>query len=825
MFHKTAIFSFLLLMVAVFITVPVTWAGELETSGILDAKNHQVSGLAHAAGNGTTDDTAALQSLIDYAFNNRLVLVLPAGTYAISNTLSLNQQAYKADRRYFTHQIVGSTKGTKPVIFLKPNSSGYSGQTASTTKPVVRIFATCAPNEGTATTCAADFDDARSIGFDNGIRNIKIQVGTGNPGAVALDFPSSQYSFIEDITIQLDSGFAGLFNVPGLASTVGNISIEGGKYGIYNEAQVAYTNNTTFTNISFKNQSACTISGLYSEKPITFAGFSIEKQSGSVMCGSSTLTSSMTFLDGQISLGASSSVPAFTNPGNKAMALINVFFKNAQVPFQNGTSTNVSIPNYQPNTWYKIDELYAYDSSSSKPALINGQIVTSPNPRIGTFSAAIPQATLLTNHSWGNPDVSPDHLLELSKSSATTGVCNAKSQSNILGNGTNNDQPGLQSLINGTVCKTIFLPKGRYYLGQTLTLDDQTVLAGLGTKITEFAPSSSPYGGGADPGEPSSPGNNASWKPTTPTAVITTVNDTSAVIKMLGIRIWLPTLIGNSTDPTAYDYFMAFDWRAGKNSIIKNVQPRLMYSSTVGSKPKPDVRFSGNAGGRWWGTNSIGISENAAVAGKRRLLVQNILGPLALYNYNIEDGWAAVASATEGWQSEILSSSNVAIYGGKFEDDNGIRIKNSTNIGIFGLGNSEMKLQWDSSYTGGRNSLWTTINAKVGRGTLTEQYDSQSTTISLDTPITLIKRGTFDRSAFTFTGSTGPTSTPTPTPSCSIAEDIDCSGEVGVTDLSLLLSVFGQSTSGNTTATKADFDKNGMVNFSDLNRLLTQFGT
>lgn len=67
-----------------------------------------------------------------------------------------------------------------------------------------------------------------------------------------------------------------------------------------------------------------------------------------------------------------------------------------------------------------------------------------------------------------------------------------------------------------------------------------------------------------------------------------------------------------------------------------------------------------------------------------------------------------------------------------------------------------------------------------------------------------------------------PTKTPTPTPACSLVGDIDCSGSVNFTDLSLLLSVFGLPSSSSPTALKADIDHNGVVNFTDLSVLLSK---
>lgn len=740
----TKLFTAVCLFLTIYLFTPLyIHAAELENYGVLDAKNHQVTGLPRAIGDGVTDDTTALQQLINYAFKNHLVLVISPGTYLVSNTLTANQQATRQVRRWFAHQIVGSTKGPRPIIKLKPNSPGFAGATASQAKPVIRMFATCTAEEAklnTEATCAGNFDGTRSISFHNGLRNLEIQIMAGNPGAIGIDFPASQYSFLEDITIKMESGFAGIFGAPGLGSTVGGLYIEGGRYGIYNQSGLAYTNNTTFANVTFRNQSDCTLNGLYSEKPITFVGFSIEKSSGSVFCGSGNLSSSISFIDGQISMGSSSSTPAFINTPRKAIAFINVYFRNTSAIYQHGTAVT-SIPGYQPNTWYLLKELYAYDATSPRPAFIDGQVTTSPNPRVGQFTpGSTPPANLLSNHHWGNAVRSPDHLLELSQNSATTKVCNAKSQSNVLGNGTNNDSPGLQGLINQPNCQTIFLPRGRYRLSNTLTLGPGTTLAGTGTKNTELTASS----GSHNMNNPDTPGNNASgW--TGPRIVVTTVNEATARTSMQDIRFWMPT------SPS----FQAFIWRAGKKSILKNVEIRPITSNAYGNVNLADILFTGNAGGRWWGANNISVPDTNA-PGHRRVKVENTSQPLVFYNFNVEDGHS-------DWQSEVVNSENFIIYGGKFEDDNGIIVRNGNNIGIFSLGNSEMQSRFDS---GVQNVLWATINAKPGRGSFTEVINGATTfSASLDTPLTVYKRGQLNRSVFNFTDeSTSPTPTDQPLP-------------------------------------------------------------
>lgn len=732
----------------------------LSEYGVLDVTNPP-GNLPKARGDGVTDDTAALQTLIDYAYNNSMVPLFPEGTYIVTDTLHMNQDAYKGDRHEKAHQLIGSTKGRRPIIRLKSNTPGFNkspinaqgGVDLSKIKYILDYRSLCSDREISegAQACGTDFEGARSIIFNNGIRNIEIQTGTGNTGAIGLNFPASQYSFIEDVSIIVGEGFAGMANVPGLGSVTGNIYIEGGEYGVYNRNGFAHTNNTTFTNITLKDQRRCSVFELVTSKPVTIAGFRIEKDAGPVICGNN---SDIALVDGTIELrNGNANQVLITNTDRRSQALYNVYIKNGKNYYQYGTET-FSIPQYQAGKWYHVTELFSLADSSPKPAIINGSIVSSPKTRVGTISSvSSPPEGLGAKHSWGAPDQSPDQLVEFGKNSNITGVCNAKDSAQVVGDGAHDDGAGLQALLNDPKCKTVFLPRGRYYTTQTLTIRDGTTLIGITPRLTEIVPFPNGFNSNNTGG--------LTWKARTRTPIVTTVNDANAAISMRNIRFYLPT------SPKDVVYFIAFDWRAGRKSILKDIITRPLFGNEVGATAKPDILFSGNAGGRWWGTNSISTSERAAVAQHRRLLVENVHGPLVFYNYNVEDGWAAKADKVDGWQSEVVNSQNVAIFGGKFEDDNGIRFRNSTNILVFSLDNTEMQMQWDNGYTGAKDSLWAIMTSKINptRGSFTEKNGGSTVKVVLDYPLSLYIRGAFDYAPFDFGQSNqNPTPTNTQTP-------------------------------------------------------------
>jgi len=740
------------------------WAGELEDLGVLDVKNHTLD-LPHASGNGIDDDTLVLQELINYAYRNRLVVLFPAGTYLISDTLLMDQREIASGRRYYSHQLIGSTKGAKPIIKLKANSPGFNGTSAGATKPVLKFIGTCV--EG-ADPCTLDaWGNLRASNFESGIRNLTLEIANGNPGALGIYFSASQFSYIEDVTITMTSGFAGLVHVPGLASVVGNLIIEGGRFGIYN-GSIGYTNGTTFTNVRLLNQSTCAIAQPRSEKTITFVGFEIVKEKAPAICLALGGTSYLSLIDGMVNLRQATNTAVISNLANQFTTLSDVYFKNAPVLYEQ-ENQQLLTPDYRDGEWYRLEELYTVDARSSQAVFVDGLFVNEANPHIGVIAPTPPPANLLSNHSWGEADRSPDHLIELALDPATTHVCNARNEADILGDGNNDDWAGIQRLIDDPRCETVFLPRGRYYVSQPLLLGAKTKFYGITPRLTEIVASPSLL-------PPFNPEQATTWRPTSRVAMITTVDDPDAQTVMANLRIWFPT------QPAANDWFTAFEWRAGKASLIKNVQVRPVYSTGIGSKPKADVHFTGSAAGRWFGAGSLGTVENrdSVSPQKRRILIEDITGPLALYNYNVEDGYASAVDPMEGWQSEIVNARNVVIYGGKFEDYNGLRVRNSTNIGVFALTNSDMSVQWDTAPTVAPDTLWVNLGSKSLESStqptvtfptifkFTERYGNDITNIVLNYPFSVYKRGNFNRDLFTFVGEAPPTRTPTPIPSATL---------------------------------------------------------
>lgn len=164
-----------------------------------------------AKGDGVTDDTKAIQAALlnrNEPYLDRVSLYFPDGVYLVSDTLKY------ADGYYDCCVSIQGQSRSGTIIRLKDSCEGYG---TGTSKPVL-------------------FTRAGNQSFHQNIRNITIDVGAGNPGAVAIDYISSNTGVIRDVTIKAapNSGSTGIEMTrtwPGPA-LVSNVTIDGFHQGI-----------------------------------------------------------------------------------------------------------------------------------------------------------------------------------------------------------------------------------------------------------------------------------------------------------------------------------------------------------------------------------------------------------------------------------------------------------------------------------------------------------------------------------------------------------------------------------------------------------------
>ncbi len=197
-----------------------------------------------AKGDGVSDDTEAIQQAISATVHHPQtgprIIYFPAGTYLVSRPL-LEKDPMSHWNSLLTLQ--GENRATT-IIRLKDNNPLY--QSASAPADVLEFASQHGkPNGG------------GNSAFDNNIFDITIDVGRGNPGAIALDFLGNNYCALRNVTLQSsDPSHSGAIGLALLRYATGpclmkNLVINGFDYGI-KVANNEYS--LTFEDLTLLNQ-------------------------------------------------------------------------------------------------------------------------------------------------------------------------------------------------------------------------------------------------------------------------------------------------------------------------------------------------------------------------------------------------------------------------------------------------------------------------------------------------------------------------------------------------------------------------------------------
>ncbi len=649
---------------------------------------------------GTADSTVAIQNAVNDAYDYRMVCFFPSGTYNVSDTLRC-MQLYNTHTE--AHCLVGSTQSARPVIRLLDNSPGFNNP--NNPKAVIHIWS---QNENQTTD---PNDEIPGMSFNQVVKGIDIEIGSqGNSGAVGIRHAGAQGCSIEDVTINVNNGFAGLYNLIGTASGLVNIEIIGGKYGIYAPKAIF----PCIAGITLRNQTDYAIYNYTSYNHLTLVGFKIIKQSAPVIktvhVGWSDNAANINLVDGIIELAQTNSQPVIDNSIGRNFYIRNVYFKNAQKIIQSGSRPEI---NGGPG-WNRLEE-YAYciENKSVGQTLIDGVKTIGGELMTPLQSSVAPPCDLITRHLYGDPDTFG--------SFEDTDVVNVK-DFGVYGDGVHDDTFLLQAVID--MYPKVFLPKGQYLVSSTITLRENTHLMGLAKHLSEIRPIDT-------------------WEPTSEVPIITTVDNAAADTKISFLKIEWPT-------DAHKDYFNGIVWKAGANSIVRDVFARSGYfwEPEWSGTAHAEIRIQSNGGGKWYGFGRGRLCRTSH-PDFRRLVIEDTNQPLIFYNLNIERGLG-------DWQAEIINSKNIAIYGCKSENQMDLRITGSENIIIIGYAwANEVRFEADTD----KVLMATFFSRPFVEGDffsdqsddpycIRETFQGVTTTLDQEHLVTLFKRGLADFNAF-----------------------------------------------------------------------------
>lgn len=187
------------------------------------------------------DDTAAIQRAITENVDTGRMLYFPAGTYLISDTL-VSKNAEGLWRAHITFQ--GENRH-KTILKLKDRCAGFT----NVSMPRAMLATGSHWQEGDG------LDGGGNKAFRNNVFDLTFHTGSGNPGAVAIDYAVSNQGAIKDVTIRSGdgSGRAGislLRRIPG-PGLIKDVAISGFDAGI-EIADIQY--GLTLENVTLSNQ-------------------------------------------------------------------------------------------------------------------------------------------------------------------------------------------------------------------------------------------------------------------------------------------------------------------------------------------------------------------------------------------------------------------------------------------------------------------------------------------------------------------------------------------------------------------------------------------
>ncbi|MBD1847823.1 glycoside hydrolase family 55 protein [Cyanobacteria bacterium FACHB-63] len=279
-------------------------------AGVLNVKTQY-----GAKGDGITDDTAAIQAALNAYPNGKRIVYLPNGTYLVSDTLTWPAGTPGTGNDYKNTILQGqSERGT--IIQLKNSATGFTNAAS----PKAVIFTGPAPAQR----------------FGNSIRNLTVNTGTHNPGAIGIQFNASNQGSMRQVTIQSADaqGVTGLdmnFTDEIGPLLVKGVTIKGFQYGIRTGFTV---NSQTLENITLQNQS---VYGFYNTGQV----INIRKlTSTNAVTAIYNAGGRMTVLDSSLKgTGNAASRPALRSDFPLDLVVRNLATSGYQVAVQNANTT------------------------------------------------------------------------------------------------------------------------------------------------------------------------------------------------------------------------------------------------------------------------------------------------------------------------------------------------------------------------------------------------------------------------------------------------------------------------------------------------------
>jgi hypothetical protein len=623
----TLVLVLLITLSFVFITIPCQAQITATQMDMYDFRVKQ--NLSPSDMDGTNDVTSKLQSAVFAARDARQTLFIPSGTYKISAQISCELATNATDGRpNIPVNIVGSSV-KHPLIVLADNTVEFNG---SNPRAVFHFW----------------FKDPR-YGTDwfmqGGIRGLDIDLGVGNQNAVGVYFSSAQHCYFEDINIKARSGFAGITGIGGANSLLANITVTGGKHGLYlpeyNEGikfEMKGAPQNTITGCVFKDQSDIPVV-IWCWGGFTMVGITIVTSSPTAIklrCDGTVNVFSFSLIDSKIDFGAPGEAKtAIENLKSGYVSIRGLYTKGASTICNNNGDENLKAEDFKKDWTHVIR--YNYVSKTSR---IDNKTKTYLSARHYDAMTGVQSTTAISDQeivSEPPSNLTSKHIWETTPSFEDPDAVLVTTAAEI--------QPAINKY------RKVCLAKGDYVLTAPILLKSNTVL--VGCPGIGVCGSNLKYG----------------WNPAQPTWLIETENNAAATTYLLDI----------TTDSGNIDYVGSLHWQAGKNSIVRNAWFDRSWDQY--EKDLIRVYINGNGGGRFFNYQDEKGSTPAS-SSYRKVKIDGTSQQLTFYGLNLERGGNKYPESSFP-MLEIESSANIVIFGAKTETSQPYAsINNSQNIFI-----------------------------------------------------------------------------------------------------------------------------------------------
>jgi Pectate lyase superfamily protein/SMP-30/Gluconolactonase/LRE-like region len=439
-------YSMLLCLIALLAAATPAFAASVFATPLDDPKAVYLTG---AKGDGKADDSAAIQATIDKADTGSDALVfIPAGRYRLTRTLYV----------WPGMRVIG-VGATRPVFVLGDNTPGFKSVPADMVffagfharGPVRPGFRVPFAVPGTVP-ANPDIADANPGTFYSAMSNINFEIGTGNPGAVAIRFHGAQHDYLSHMDFHIGSGLAGLHQV---ANEAEDLHFFGGRYGILAE-KPSPAWQFTLIDSTFDGQREA----------------AIREHEASLTLVHDTFRNVPVAID--IDPGASDWLWAknsrFENIVRAAVIISNENNPYTQIGFENAVLDRTPVFARFRESGKTLGSTGTYEVKSFNHGLIlpgEGMMGT-----IGTRYDAAPLAALLAEL--------PPAIRPLPPSSEWVNIRTL----GVKGDGKSDDTAAIQHAIDTT--RVLYIPSGRYQVHDTILLKQDTVLIGLHPSMAQF---------------------------------------------------------------------------------------------------------------------------------------------------------------------------------------------------------------------------------------------------------------------------------------------------------------------------------------------------